>query len=312
MKPTALTLATRLSSILSTSSFLQSQALHIRSVLSNNSDHYRPAFTLLNEDATSNRFVETWHNSFPLISRLSILDNFMVESQVQYYVPLAFEPKRITFGDTKVSGLTREDLAAFIDSAEWILASSVSNDLVLHFVLFAPSETPTHPRTLLTVKPSRSTNQSSFLLPQWGSIFILNNELSSSLHLVYDILKPVFRNFATQLAAPFRQESSVISNWQLDTAPDTLLSIVKLVDQINSMPVGQVVRDDVLHTLASLHEVCSASNVALSMASRAFPNPGMLALLYFSAKHKYVVYTPLFTSVFVPLVVALIRDFMAW
>jgi phosphatidylinositol glycan class S len=54
------------------------------------------------------------------------------------------------------------------------------------------------------------------------------------------------------------------------------------------------------------------SSKALSMASRAFFNPGMLALLYFPAEHKYAVYTPLFASISVPLVVALIREFMAW
>jgi hypothetical protein len=131
----------------------------------------------------------------------------------------------------------------------------------------------------------RPTNQSSFLLPQWGSIFVLNNEInSSSLHLSYNDLKPVFRNFATQLAAllgvppvplGLSMEGSFLSDWQLDAllrrralqnvqgSQDTLYSIVKLVDQINNMPVGQVVRDDVLDALASLHEVRSASDVIL-------------------------------------------------
>lgn len=278
------------------------------------------------------------------MSRLSILHNFTVESQVQYYAPLAFEPKRLTFGDTEASGLTQEDLTVFVNSAEWTLASSVSNDPVLHFVLFVPSEI--HSPMKIIDSEGRPTNQSSFLLPQWGSIFILNNEFnSSSSHLSYNDLKPIFRNFATQLAALLgvppvplglsMEESSVLSDWQLDAllrrrafqnvqgSQDTLHSIVKLVDQINNMPVGQVVRDDVLDALASLHEAYRTavaspalalrwSNKALSMASRAFFNPGMLALLYFPAEHKYAVYTPLFASISVPLVVALIRDFMAW
>ena len=130
------------------------------------------------------------------------------------------------------------------------------------------------------------TSQSSFLLPQWGSIFILNDELSSSsLHLSYNDLKPVFRNFATQLAALLGvppvppglnvEGNLVLSDWQLDAllrrralqnvqgSHDTLHSIMKLVDQIDNMPVGQVVRDDVLDALASLHEVRSASDVIL-------------------------------------------------
>ncbi|OJA17660.1 hypothetical protein AZE42_03010 [Rhizopogon vesiculosus] len=315
------------------------------------SDHYRLAFTLLHENATPHRFVETWdvQNAlaefvFPLLSKLSVLHNFTVRSQVQYHAPLAFEPKRISLGDTEVSGLTQEDLTVFINSAEWTLSSSVSNDPVLHFVLFVPSET--HAPLKIIDGEGRPTSQSSFLLPQWGGIFILNNEHNSPpSHLSQDELKPVFRNFATQLAALLGVppvppglsvgERPILSDWQLDAllrrralqnvqgTQDTLYSIVKLVDQIDNMPVGQVVRDDVLDALASLHEAYRAaatspaialrwSSKALSVASRAFFNPGMLALLYFPAEHKYAVYTPLFASISVPLVVALIREFMAW
>lgn len=48
------------------------------------------------------------------------------------------------------------------------------------------------------------------------------------------------------------------------------------------------------------------------MASRAFFNPGMLALLYFPAEHKYAVYTPLFASIAAPLFAAVAREFLAW
>ena len=105
------------------------------------------------------------------------------------------------------------------------------------------------------------------------------------MHLSHDELKPVFHNFANQLAAllgvpPVAPgsgvgESSILSDWQLDAllrrralqnvqgSQDTLHSIVKLVDQINNMPVGQVVRNDVLDALASLDEVRSAIDVIL-------------------------------------------------
>jgi len=130
------------------------------------------------------------------------------------------------------------------------------------------------------VSTGRLTSQSSFLLPQWGGIFILNDENNSpSLHLSHDKLRPVFQNFATQLAALLgvpsvppglnMGKSPFLSNWQLDAllrrralqnaqgTQDTLYSIVKLVDQIDNMPVGQVVRDDILDALTSLHEVRS-------------------------------------------------------
>jgi phosphatidylinositol glycan class S len=50
----------------------------------------------------------------------------------------------------------------------------------------------------------------------------------------------------------------------------------------------------------------------LTLASRAFFNPGMLALLYFPVEHKYAVYTPLFAPVAVPLLGTLLREISAW
>lgn len=145
------------------------------------SNRYRLAFTLLNENAASERLVNSWDiqpaivgklscvisvptvdqkpadHLFPIISQLSGLHNITVESQVQYHAPLAFEPMQFTDGNTPFHGVTPEDLTVFINSAEWSLcnypvswtsgigflmpnsASSVSNDPVLHFVLFVPS-----------------------------------------------------------------------------------------------------------------------------------------------------------------------------
>lgn len=62
-------------------------------------------------------------------------------------------------------------------------------------------------------------------------------------------------------------DNSLLSDWQLDAllrrrafendrgAKDTLRSTVKLVDQIENMPVGQVVRDDVRDALSALEKV---------------------------------------------------------
>ena len=63
---------------------------------------------------------------------------------------------------------------------------------------------------------------------------------------------------------------------------------------------------------ASLIQTFTYSAEALSLASRAFFNPGMLALLYFPAEHKYAVYTPLFASTMIPLIFTALREFLAW
>lgn len=54
------------------------------------------------------------------------------------------------------------------------------------------------------------------------------------------------------------------------------------------------------------------SATALQLASKAYYNPTMLALLYFPDEHKYAIYTPLFGPVAVPLIMALIKEFKLW
>ncbi len=69
-----------------------------------------------------------------------------------------------------------------------------------------------------------------------------------------------------------------------------------------------------MHSLSanSLVETMRLSADAATHASRAFFNPGMLALLYFPPEHKYAVYTPLFASAVIPLIAAALREFLAW
>jgi phosphatidylinositol glycan class S len=122
------------------------------------------------------------------------------------------------------------------------------------------------------------TNQNTFLLPQWGGIFILNRDSQDAImtHLTAADLVPVFSAFSNQLTALLgvpslprgvRSEISQLSDWQLDallrhrtsenilSSQQTLYSIVKLVDQIGAMPVDQKVRGDVHNALAALEEV---------------------------------------------------------
>lgn len=67
-----------------------------------------------------------------------------------------------------------------------------------------------------------------------------------------------------------------------------------------------------MFTASSLRDTFKYSADAATLASRAFFNPGMLALLYFPAEHTYAVYTPLFASATIPLLVAAFREFKAW
>ncbi|KAI0915936.1 hypothetical protein AcW1_009330 [Taiwanofungus camphoratus] len=311
---------------------------------------YRLAFTLLNEDAASGNAAIAWDvreaiskHITPTLDRLSILHNFTIESQIQFHAPLAFEPRTLEIDNMVKFGLIQEDLTVFINSAEWTLSSSVSSDPVLHFVLFLPSW---RNRPLHILSDDGVAVSNAFILPQWGGITILNPMSSSPgpLHLTASSLDTVFLTFRHQLLALLgvpklpisiqSNQSAIFTDWQLDAllrrraaenvegGKETLRSIVNLVAQINNMPVGQDVRGDVQDALTALDEAYSAasfssahtlrhSSRALTLASRAFFSPGMLALLYFPAEHKYAVYTPLFASIAAPLIAAVVREILA-
>lgn len=122
------------------------------------SKRYRLAFTLLNENAVSTQLVCDWDiraalagkrshsvyvddDSFfvehisPLLMRLSSLHEFVIESQIQFHAPLAFEPSQVVVSNNTLYGLTPADLSVFVNSAEWTLCdSSETGGLRLKFL----------------------------------------------------------------------------------------------------------------------------------------------------------------------------------
>ncbi|KAJ3484833.1 hypothetical protein NLI96_g5363 [Meripilus lineatus] len=239
---------------------------------------YRLAFTLLNQDSASGNAALSWdiqssiHRYLkPTLEKLSVLHNFTIESQVQLHAPLAFDPTIVTHNNSQSFGLTPEDLTVFVNSAEWTLSSSVSNDPVLHFVVFVPSLL-NNPLYILD-KKNAVTNSNAFILPQWGGIVVLN---SPKEHLSIDDLHSTFGIFESQLHALLAvptlpadvtsDEIGPFTDWQLDAlvrrrtrenfgdSRETLESIILLVNQISNMPVGQDVKGDVQDALSALDQ----------------------------------------------------------
>ncbi|KAJ3999220.1 phosphatidylinositol-glycan biosynthesis class S protein-domain-containing protein [Lentinula boryana] len=318
------------------------------------SPRFRLSFTLLNEDSSAGQVTTSWdiqqaiaRHIHPITSALGILHNYTIESQVQYHALLAFEPRSLSNGT--VFGLTPEDLTIFINSAEWTLSSSSSNDPVFHFVLFIPSA---RRRPLIILNSDGTPSSSSaFLIPQWGGIVILNlpPPPPTTLHLDLLDLQSSFSSFSRQLLTLLgfprlppsisysSSHNTSLSSWQIDTllrqrihenviqSHDTLQSTVTLVSQIDGMPVDEQVQSQVQGSLSALHELFTYASVnltfdemlaysaqALTLSSKAFFHPGMLAMLYFPAEHKYAVYTPLFASAMIPLLAAALREIAAW
>ena len=149
-------------------------------------------------------------------------------------------------------------------------------------ILDTQGRNPPHVTLMLLTSFKDSVSESNaFLLPQWGGIVILNpQEPAPQSSLSSSSLDPVFSAFFKHLLAllgvpnlphdvkRILDGSHILTDWQLDAlvryralsnakgARDTLQSIVKLVDQIGNMPVGQDVKGDVQGALAAFEQVC--------------------------------------------------------
>lgn len=138
------------------------------------------------------------------------------------------------------------------------------------------------PKHIINPLAGSPTRQSTFLLPQWGGIYILNQPGRSATRSQLSTvdLTPVFSAFADQLSALLgvpslpndiaSEGSTVLTDWQLDAVlrsrasenmvgtQQTLTSIVKLVNQIQNMPVDEHVKGDVQNALKALDQVRSS------------------------------------------------------
>jgi hypothetical protein len=73
----------------------------------------------------------------PILKQTSELHNFTIESKIQFYAPLAFEPLVTSNGEEVTHGLTQENLKVFVNSAEWTLGEQqeLAVDLALELTM---------------------------------------------------------------------------------------------------------------------------------------------------------------------------------
>ncbi len=106
---------------------------------------------------------------------------FTISSQVQNYATLPFSPRKYTYNNATIFAFTPEDLTQFINSAEWNLASTVSTDPPINFILYVPPKSQSPMRILYSTGHVLDTN--GFLIPQWGGVVLHNIEDGSKVPL---------------------------------------------------------------------------------------------------------------------------------
>ncbi|GAQ03423.1 GPI transamidase component PIG-S [Aspergillus lentulus] len=270
----------------------------------------------------------------PLLQALEPISNFTVDTQVQLYATFSPTAPKPEYDEALAAWtLKKEDLSAFINAAEWPLSPSIGNGPTINFILYVPepSQSP------MLVKEGGAT---SWIIPQWGGVFLLNPPLStiqenhSSLtHLSKDALRAAFLTFSHQLLTllgvpttptplPFRLQTliRVRAATLLLSASSTMGSLARLTESLPSIPIPANVAASVSTTLAHLASACAhlsegrfeaalaSARVAETEAERSFFEKSMVGQMYFPDEHKVAVYLPLLGPIGVPLVVGLLKE----
>ncbi|CBF80962.1 GPI-anchor transamidase GPI17 [Aspergillus nidulans FGSC A4] len=271
----------------------------------------------------------------PIVQALSPISNFTVDTQVQLYATFSPTTPVPEYDETQgVWTLKEENLSAFINAAEWPLNPSIGSGPTINFILYvpAPSQSP------LLVQESKAT---SWIIPQWGGVFILNPPLSTTdgsaqsnpPHLPRDALRAPFLTFSHQLLSllgtpstppslPFRLQTliRIRAATVLLSASSTMGSLARLTESLPSIPIPATVASSVATTLSHLSSSCeslqngqfqaalASARVAEAEAERSFFEKSMVGQMYFPDEHKVAVYLPLLGPIGVPLVLGLLKE----
>ncbi|KAM0521431.1 hypothetical protein ACHAP9_005116 [Verticillium nonalfalfae] len=250
----------------------------------------------------------------PMLDVLSPIHNFTMDTQVQLYA---------TPG-AQADVLGKDDLASFINAAEWPLSPSIGGAPTINFVLFVGNQT-------VGTEPG-SGNSQSWLIPQWGTVYLQSLPPAVARVSSADLKQPML-TFAGHLLSllgtpqtgslPLRLSTltRIRSADLLLRASSTLGSLARVSQALPSISIPGSVADGVAKTMRHLELACASlggleglehARIAEAEAERAFFEKSMVGQLYFPDEHKIAVYLPLLGPVGVPLIMGLLNELKAW
>lgn len=263
----------------------------------------------------------------PLLGPLSAISQFTIDTQVQLHASFSPSIAGAQYDPTSRKWeLQKTDLSGFVNAAEWPLSPSIGAGPTINFVLYVPSKE----QSPLVIAETGGT---SWLIPQWGGVQILNPAGEQSATLTVDSLEQVMLSFADQLTAlvglpPSPPSLSVrLSSLTRERATSLILSasstlgaLARLTLKLTSIAIPNTVAKSVDETIRRLDQACldlregrfddalENARVANDEAERAFFEPSMVGQVYFPDEHKVAVYVPLLGPMAVPLVMAGIKE----
>lgn len=248
----------------------------------------------------------------PLLDRLSSISQFTVDTQVQLYASFSPSMDEPRYNPTsRAWQLQKSDLSGFINAAEWPLGPSIGSGPTINFVVYVPSKEQS-PLMLA------ETGGSSWIIPQWGGVQILNPTAKQTERLSANDLRPIMITFADQLSSliglpPSPSSLSLrISSLAREraislilSASSTLGALSRLTLKLTSIAIPDSVAKSVAETIHRLDQSCQHlqegqhqraledARIAEAEAEQAFFEPSMVGQVYFPEEHKVAVYVPL-------------------
>lgn len=278
---------------------------------------YHLTFSLFTSGATPNSWdIQTAIQDYmqPLLNLLSPVHNFTIDTQIQLYATPGAQS----------DVLSKDDLASFVNAAEWPLSPSIGGAPTINFLLFIGNQTVS--------LDSDSEAAYSWLIPQWGTVYLQSLAPSAS-HVASSDLKQPMLTFAGHLLSllgtpetgPLPLRLSTLARIRsadlLVRASSTLGSLARLSEALPSISIPRSVADGVAKAIHHLELACAHlgsldglehARHAEAEAEQAFFEKSMVGQLYFPDEHKVAVYLPLLGPIGVPLVMGIINELKAW
>lgn len=259
----------------------------------------------------------------PILDMLNPIHNFTIDTQVQLYASPGVQSQV----------LSKADLSSFINAAEWPLSPSIGGAPTINFIVYIGNQT-------IGLDSSDTETSQSWLIPQWGSVYLLAPPATTS-HVGTEALKQPIMTFTSHLLSLLGTPQSGSLPMRLSAltrirtadlvlrASSSLGSLARLSSALPSISIPSQVADGVAKCLRHLQLACGATSssssstkteteglahaqVAEAEAERAFFEKSMVGQLYFPDEHKVAVYLPLLGPVGVPLIMGLLNELKAW
>ncbi|XP_055328005.1 GPI transamidase component PIG-S-like [Paramacrobiotus metropolitanus] len=267
----------------------------------------------------------------PALSLLHPLANFSVSSQILRFMdePLITTPGGANGGHS----VSLQEASKIINHVESRLGSFSSDHRIINMIIYIPTAKQRPLRLLDASGTVVATN--SIITPRWGGVMIYSPEtLTPELSVMEVNVQSVAEIFLTQLFVHWGLFKADAQEGAIDFAKDlpglfdkrarvnvddsisTLKSLARLLDQMGSIAINDIVGRNIYDAVRHIHDAQQAlssgderagllsSRRAWENSERAFYDPSLLEQLYFPDDQKFAIYVPLFLPAALPVILS--------